>query len=70
MRRSQWTPSIVPRDDDFNVYMVLDDLGQTGRSVRPIVEPGRRACQKKRPPCPWGWSTFDSSAEFAGSART
>jgi hypothetical protein len=31
MRRSQWTPSIVPRDDDFNVYIVLDDLGHTGR---------------------------------------
>jgi hypothetical protein len=31
MRRSSWTPSIVPRDDDVNTYMVLDDLGRTGR---------------------------------------
>lgn len=31
MRRSSWTPSIVPRDDDHNIYMVLDDLGRTGR---------------------------------------
>jgi hypothetical protein len=31
MRRSTWTPSIVPRDDDANAYMVLDDLGRSGR---------------------------------------
>ena len=31
MRRSSWTPSIVPRDDDHNGYLVLDDLGRTGR---------------------------------------
>lgn len=31
MRRSGWTPSIVPRDDDTNAYMMLDDLGRTGR---------------------------------------
>jgi hypothetical protein len=31
MRRSNWTPSIVPRGDDQNVYLVADDLGRTGR---------------------------------------
>ena len=31
MRRSGWTPSVVPRDDDINVYMVLDDLGRSGQ---------------------------------------
>jgi hypothetical protein len=31
MRQSSWTPSIVPRDDDNNVYIVLDDLGRSGR---------------------------------------
>jgi hypothetical protein len=31
MRKSSWTPSIVPRGDDQNVYMVADDLGRTGR---------------------------------------
>jgi uncharacterized membrane protein len=31
MRRSNWTPSIVPRGDDQNVYIVADDLGRTGR---------------------------------------
>jgi hypothetical protein len=31
MRRSSWTPSIVPREDDNNVYLVLDDLGRNGR---------------------------------------
>src|SRR5882757_7200493 len=27
---SNWTPSIVPRDDDRNVYLVVDDLGRYG----------------------------------------
>jgi hypothetical protein len=31
MRKSNWTPSIVPRGDDQNVYMVVDDLGRAGR---------------------------------------
>jgi hypothetical protein len=31
MRRSNWTPSIVPNGDDQNVYMVADDLGRNGR---------------------------------------
>jgi hypothetical protein len=31
MRKSNWTPSIVPRGDDQNVYMVMDDLGRSGR---------------------------------------
>jgi hypothetical protein len=26
-----WTPSIVPRGDDHDVYMVVDDLGKLGR---------------------------------------
>jgi hypothetical protein len=30
MRQSGWTPSIVSRDDDHSVYLVLDDLGQQG----------------------------------------
>jgi hypothetical protein len=28
MRKSNWTPSIVPRDDDQNVYLVMDDSGK------------------------------------------
>jgi hypothetical protein len=31
MRRSNWTPSIVPNPGDQNVYLVLDDLGRQGR---------------------------------------
>src|SRR5580704_15828927 len=31
MRKSSWTPSIVPRGDDQNVYMVVENLGQNGR---------------------------------------
>jgi hypothetical protein len=33
MRKSNWTPSIVPRDDVQNVYLV-DDLGKHGRVWR------------------------------------
>jgi hypothetical protein len=34
MRRSSWTPSIVPRGDDQDVYLVVDDLGRVGRVWR------------------------------------
>jgi hypothetical protein len=34
MRRSSWTPSIVPNDDDQNVYLVVDDFGRNGRAWR------------------------------------
>jgi hypothetical protein len=34
MRRSSWTPSIVPRVDDQDVHMVVDDLGRLGRVWR------------------------------------
>jgi hypothetical protein len=33
MRRSSWTPSIVPRGG-HNVYLVMDDLGRLGRVWR------------------------------------
>lgn len=34
MRRSDWTPSIVPNGDDQNVYLVVDDFGRNGRAWR------------------------------------
>jgi hypothetical protein len=34
MRRSGWTPSIVPNGDDQNIYFVMDDLGRGGRVWR------------------------------------
>jgi hypothetical protein len=34
MRKSSWTPSIVPQGDDQNVYLVMDDLGRLGRVWR------------------------------------
>jgi hypothetical protein len=35
MRRSNWTPSIVPKaDDDQTIYLVLDDFGRNGRAWR------------------------------------
>jgi hypothetical protein len=34
MRESGWTPSIVPNEHDQNVYLVVDDLGQSGRVWR------------------------------------
>lgn len=32
MRRSNWTPSIVPNGDDQTVYLVADDFGKRGRA--------------------------------------
>jgi hypothetical protein len=34
MRRSNWTLSIVPRGDDYVVYLEMDDLGRLGRVWR------------------------------------
>jgi hypothetical protein len=34
MRKSSWTPSIVPREDDQNVYLVVGDFGRQGRVWR------------------------------------
>jgi hypothetical protein len=34
MRKSSWTPSIVPNGDDQHTYIVLNDLGQNGRAYR------------------------------------
>jgi hypothetical protein len=34
MRKSGWTPSIVPNGDDQTVYLVVDDLGRLGRVFR------------------------------------
>ena len=34
MRKSGWTPSIVPNGDDQNVYLVVDDFGRNGRAWR------------------------------------
>ena len=33
MRRSPWSPSVVPTDDD-TVYLVADDFGKIGRCWR------------------------------------
>ena len=32
MRRLGWTPSIVPKGDDQNVYIVANDFSRQGRS--------------------------------------
>ena len=34
MRKSNWTPSIVPNEDDQTVYLVADDFGRIGRAWR------------------------------------
>jgi hypothetical protein len=34
MRRSNWTPSIVPRGDDQDIHLIVDDLGRLGRVWR------------------------------------
>jgi hypothetical protein len=34
MPRTGWTPSIVPKGDDQDVYLVVDDFGRNGRAWR------------------------------------
>src|ERR1700733_13166032 len=34
MRKSNWTPSIVPHGADRNVYIVVDDFGRNGQAYR------------------------------------
>jgi hypothetical protein len=34
MRRSSWTPPIVPTGNDQTVYLVADDLGRVGQAWR------------------------------------
>jgi hypothetical protein len=34
MRKSNWTPSIVPNGDDRTVYLVVDDFAGRGRAWR------------------------------------
>jgi hypothetical protein len=36
MRKSNWTPSIVPVENDRTIYLVADDLGKPGRTWREI----------------------------------
>jgi hypothetical protein len=38
MRRSNWTPSTVPKGDDQSVYLVLDDFGRNCRAWRETDE--------------------------------
>jgi hypothetical protein len=34
MPHANWTPSIVPHGDDWDVYLVVADFGQQGRAWR------------------------------------
>jgi hypothetical protein len=34
MRKSNWTPSIVPGENERTIYLVADDLGKLGRAWR------------------------------------
>ena len=34
MRRTNWTPSIIPADNDQTVYLVAEDFGKLGRAWR------------------------------------
>ena len=34
MRKSNWTPSIVPSDNDQTVYLIAEDFGRIGRAWR------------------------------------
>jgi hypothetical protein len=44
MRRSSWTPSIVPKEHDENVYLVTDDFKRDGQvSAARMLETGSSA---------------------------
>jgi hypothetical protein len=45
-----WTPSIVPRGVDQNVYLVVDDFGRDGRVYREadVITPVREAGRSSR----------------------
>src|SRR6478609_373021 len=34
MRKTYWTPSIIPGDNDQTVYLVAEDFGKLGRAWR------------------------------------
>jgi hypothetical protein len=34
MRKTDWTPSIVPNENDQTIYLVADDLGKPGGAWR------------------------------------
>ena len=34
MRKSHWTPSIIPNDNDQTIYLVAEDFGKLGRAWR------------------------------------
>ena len=34
LRKSNWTPSIIPSDNDQTVYLVAEDFGKLGRAWR------------------------------------
>lgn len=36
MRRTGWTPSIVPNDFDQTIYLVVDDFGRQGLSFHEV----------------------------------
>ena len=36
MSNSNWTPSIIPKSDDQDVYLVVDDLGSYGEVWREV----------------------------------
>jgi hypothetical protein len=40
MRKSNWTPSIVPDENDRTIYLVADDLGSPAApGAKPITKP-------------------------------
>ena len=41
MGKSSWSPSIIPKEDDQNVYLVLDDFGRNGRATPKPTLSGR-----------------------------
>src|SRR6201992_4357677 len=74
MRKSGWTPSIVPTHEGQTVYLVVDDLGRLGRVWRETSVDETDLETVIQPICvfgfnPWeGWSR-DVSADVAQELR-
>jgi hypothetical protein len=60
MRRSSWTPSIVPNDNDEKIYLVADDFGRLGRArIANVPETWDSLAQSGKPPLDpvWWWAS-------------
>jgi hypothetical protein len=68
MRKSGWTPSIVPHGDDQNVYLVVDDLGAPRQF--PQAGEARATCLKEQGAPPAQIAPLSSFSTTRGRTRS